>query len=91
VPSEQESSGLDYIRYGPEAGGNSILRRYLGLVVWWRIWATGFVFMGGLAFVLQIAPSQWFPMSGTPEFYALFGFFIGLSTAVLTESVIWNE
>ena len=93
--TEQEtdgrSGGLDYVRYGPRAGGDSVLLRALGVFLWWRIWATGFVFMGGIQFVLYIAPSGWSPRFGTPDFYILVGFFIGFSTAVLTERVIWNE
>ena len=91
MPSEQSSGGLDYVRYGPRAGGDSVLLRTLGVFLWWRIWATGFVFMGGLTYVLHLAPSGFTPRTGTPDSYVFIGFFMGFSTAVLIESVIWNE
>jgi len=60
------------------------------VLVWWRIWASGFVFIAGLAYVLHIAPGQFTPRTGTPESYAFMGFFIGSSITTFMVTVIWK-
>lgn len=90
-PSDQSSGGLDYVRCGPEAGGNSILRRSLGFLLWWRVWATGLIFGISMGFIVQIAPTYGPPRLGTPQLFALIGWFTGLFTATLIHDVVWNE
>lgn len=39
MSSDRKTGVSQYIREGPFAGGDSLLRRIFGLYIWWRTWA----------------------------------------------------
>lgn len=66
---------LRYVRRGPTAGGNSIARRFLGALLWWRLWV-----LYAMTGVGVLALFAW-----TPFEPRLWGWFLGFSTATLAE------
>lgn len=44
----------DYVRDGPEAGGQSALRRTLGLYLWWRTWTLIVILMFAILVTMNV-------------------------------------
>jgi len=63
-----------YIRYGPDAGGNSFARRVLGVLLWWRLWAQLVVLFAGMAVIGLYLPEG-----------AGAGFIVGLLSATFAS------
>lgn len=86
------SNWLDYLRYGPEAGGNSLLRRAAGLFVWWRIWVMSLLIMGslGLLFQIEIEVSPSGGVSDAIDTALLIGWVVGVLISQVVDNVVWS-
>lgn len=79
---EPHDGGLwAYIRHGPDAGGNDVKRRILGLYLYWRMWALL------PAFALPVALSHAAVDNGFDPWVA--GFLAG-AAVLAAASLIWG-
>lgn len=87
------SNWLDYILSGPEAGGNSLLWRAVGLFVWWRMWAMSILILGSLVLLLRVeigvSPSG--GVSDAIDFALFIGWCVGMIVSRIVDNVIWDE
>lgn len=81
--SDQPSAALGevqrYIKEGPDAGGNSLLKRMAGFLVWWRMWAMYAIILGSLLVLGYVEPSSFGPR--------MWGYIVGIFTAGAIEKV----
>lgn len=81
--NDQSSGGLGevlrYIKEGPDAGDNSLLKRMAGFLVWWRMWAMYAIILGSLLVLGSFEPSSFGPR--------MWGYIVGIFTMSAIEKV----
>lgn len=81
--TDSSSRGVyQYIKAGPRAGGDSILRTLLGFMVWWRIWAMYAVFATGFSATMHVSGDS---------IEVQYAFLFGLLTAMAASIASGNE
>lgn len=74
---------LRYVKNGPDAGGESILRRILGFWLWWRMWVMAVVSIASLLILVGYGPSE-----GDARFW---GYMVGSLTMLAISEVMDDE
>jgi hypothetical protein len=83
MSGETESAGLiEYIRDGPDAGGNSMLRRILGFWVWWRTWLMSVLLVVSIVVLVRYGPPA---VEGDARWW---GYSVGVVTMLLVSEVM---